>query len=307
MPGIVLHTLLSERALFAWRLRPTVAPFDVSDRDQVALFFKGSIAPDMGYFPGGFPRLSTLAHDFRTADLARELVASAESAAERAFAWGWVSHVLADLLVHPFVEAACRPGSEEGDERSDPAVDLHVRHLRIELGLDARLLGRDGGSVLRAWRNLRTGPGPGFVSSAFRAVHGGEVSPAEVARSDLAITRFVPLLLRYTNLVATGARVTGATAGWLPGPAAATRSLLGSATQLPFAAAPLSPSPQLLRFTHRALRQFPPLFHHHHDTGLELLENRNLGTGLPLPEPCGAREAAQARMPVAFAASTSAD
>jgi len=288
MPGIVLHTLLSERALLPWRLRPGTAPFDVLDPVQTTFFFKGSMAPDMGYYPGGFPRLSALAHGSRTADLARELVSTAETDTERAFAWGWVSHVLADVLVHPCIEVACRPAGDAGEERRETSPDPHIRHLRIELGLDARLIARDAGSVRRAWRALGTGPGPAFVSSALHSVHGNQISPADVARSDLAITRFVPLLLRYTTFVAAGARVTAATAPWLPGPglppAAAGRPSLAAAAQRAFAAAPLPPPPHLLRFAHRALRAFPALFHHHHETGLARLENRDLDTGLPLPE-----------------------
>jgi hypothetical protein len=122
MPGIVLHTLLADTVLQRWKKAPGTAPFDPHDADVVGFFFKGSMAPDMGYYPGGVVHLSNQVHRARSAAASRELIRKARSPIEIAYAWGWVCHVLGDIILHPAIN---RAGSdtirEPGPGPSTPA------------------------------------------------------------------------------------------------------------------------------------------------------------------------------------------
>src|SRR5206468_3532319 len=106
MPGCGVHFLLAARLLATWERGGGHAPFPAGDPAARNAFLDGCNAPDMGYFPGGQPLLTDFCHYLRSADLARELVGRARSPAESAFAWGWVTHVLADAAIHPLVNLA---------------------------------------------------------------------------------------------------------------------------------------------------------------------------------------------------------
>src|SRR5262245_36459925 len=100
MPGIIVHTLLGTQILDRWRADPTNTPFRPDDDSLRATFLSGSMGPDMGMFPGGDPLFSDLAHYVRSGELTRTLVREARTDPQRAFAWGWATHVLADSLIH---------------------------------------------------------------------------------------------------------------------------------------------------------------------------------------------------------------
>ena len=103
MPSVSLHLVLADRVLAELRRGARTAPFPPAAPECVNAFYPGALGPDLGYMPGGHRPLSELAHRVRTADLARALVETARSPVERAFSWGWVTHVLADVAVHPLV------------------------------------------------------------------------------------------------------------------------------------------------------------------------------------------------------------
>jgi hypothetical protein len=103
----------------------------------------GSLGPDLGYFPGGDKLLADLAHCVRPADLVRSLIASSTSGTELAFAWGWATHMLADIWIHPLINEAV---GELVHGRRLPAVsyaDNPTCHVRVESGLDATLPARN--------------------------------------------------------------------------------------------------------------------------------------------------------------------
>ena len=77
--------------------------------------------------------LADLVHYVRTCDFARALVAQANSDEERAYAWGWVSHIIADIIIHPLINQAAGRW-QHGDQPLSYADDPSL-HLRIELGL----------------------------------------------------------------------------------------------------------------------------------------------------------------------------
>jgi Zinc dependent phospholipase C len=135
MPGPALHHLLAGRVFDQWRAAPHRAPV-VPDDVALNALLHGALGPDMGYFPGADPLLSELAHHARTGAFCRALVDEAETDAERAFAWGWVTHVLADVAIHPLINEAC---GELLLGRRTPlwGARVAVEHLRVETGLDA--------------------------------------------------------------------------------------------------------------------------------------------------------------------------
>ncbi|HEX6133570.1 MAG TPA: zinc dependent phospholipase C family protein [Longimicrobiales bacterium] len=128
MPQPGLHLLLARRTLERWRTRST-APFDTEHGDAENAFLHGSLAPDMGNFPGGSRALARAVHTRRTGQVARALLRTAGTDAELAFAWGWVTHVIADALIHPLInDAAAR--------RAPGAPVTIAEHVRVEVGVD---------------------------------------------------------------------------------------------------------------------------------------------------------------------------
>jgi len=153
MPSVTVHLRLADRVLEHWEDRPEDAPFALDDAGAVNAFRHGSFGPDLGYFPGGYRPLSDLAHALRSGDLTRALIRSARTPLERAFAWGWVTHVLADTLIHPLV--GCAVGELH---YGSPAYFVdgdsdQITHVRVEAGLDALYAERHP-----ELRRLRLGP-----------------------------------------------------------------------------------------------------------------------------------------------------
>jgi hypothetical protein len=103
MPGITLHFVLASRVLQRWSAAPGTAPFDLDDPVARNAFYHGAVGPDIGYLPGGHRILSELAHQVSTGKLTGRLIQSARTPSERAFAWGWLTHVLADREIHPLI------------------------------------------------------------------------------------------------------------------------------------------------------------------------------------------------------------
>lgn len=100
------------------------------------------MAPDWGYVPGVGRFFSELAHYVDTADLTRSLLAAARTTHERAFAWGWVTHVLGDIAIHPLVGRAYGEHLYGDRElRLNSSADV-TTHVAIEIGLDIVFLGR---------------------------------------------------------------------------------------------------------------------------------------------------------------------
>lgn len=132
MPAVALHLILAKQIM----AQPALAErklFDVSQPAVRQAFSLGALAPDMGYLAG--PRLlSDLAHYVHTGDFVRALESSATTEVEKAFAWGWLSHILADVVIHPAVNAAV--GRWKNAERSFTFYEDPAAHIRIEMGLD---------------------------------------------------------------------------------------------------------------------------------------------------------------------------
>jgi enoyl-CoA hydratase/carnithine racemase len=188
MPLPSVHFLLARIPLRRWSRSPAHAPFDVTDAAARNAYYQGALGPDMGIFPGGEPILSELAHHFRPNDLTHTLIDGARTDVQRAFAWGWVTHMIADDALHPLIDAeAARTVAASGGDPTDPVL-IAAEHARIELGLD--ILVRTHDPQLRALR-LR----PCFDSLSIRYL-------AESYRSTYGLPFNPKWLLRSHNVVA---------------------------------------------------------------------------------------------------------
>jgi hypothetical protein len=196
MPQPALHILLGDAVLRHWR-RNGGAPFDPRDRSSRSAFLAGTLGPDYGLFPGGLPVVSALAHTGRTGELARALLERARAPREQAFVWGSLTHVLADVAIHPLINrAAAEHAAAEGRTRT-----LHD-HVRVEVGIDAWF----------GWRHPRLGrvrllpvldrESYRFASDAYHATHGCDVTPAQLIAMQRGMLRFTRLAIFFATSVA---------------------------------------------------------------------------------------------------------
>ncbi|MHC5543341.1 zinc dependent phospholipase C family protein, partial [Singulisphaera rosea] len=82
-----------------------------------------------------------LAHCVRPSQLARNMLGLACNEAGRALAWGWITHVVADVAIHPLINEAAAEQCRGGRLPPMSYVDDPLLHIRVEQGLDAYLPG----------------------------------------------------------------------------------------------------------------------------------------------------------------------
>lgn len=268
MPGIILHQLLAHRVLRQWRTGAADAPFDPDDAVAERAFFQGAIGPDIGYYPGAARALSDLVHASRSADMARAMLRRARSPAQRAYAWGWVTHLLADVAVHPLIERqAVRVLTREASGRT--GRDRLIAHLRVEAGLDAYVLSRHTSPPQLRFATTFSRHQLRFVSGAYRETYGRWVSVRDLRDAHAAVARFGPAVVSLTRLAAVAQTLARAMA----------RSTDRRARL--HAYAPVAPTGSLIRDVRRATESFAATFHLHHASGLRHLGNHNLTSGAP--------------------------
>jgi hypothetical protein len=276
MPGVTLHLYLAERTLAFWQTRRS-APFPLGDRAAVNAFRQGSFGPDIGYFPGGPTHLSDLAHAVKSAELCRSLVRLARSPVERAYAWGWVGHVLADVAVHPIL--GCAVGElvygtagrfVEGDRNPQA-------HGRVEAGLDAVFALRRPALRRRPPEPVFDGDSIGYLAAAYRETHGVSLEHASLLRAHRGAARRAAQGLILAGL--TSPLVSGRP-GLRTGERESRLRRRFSASWLAIAyLLPVKPPRWLLAWAGRVARSFPRILSEAWRSGLDSLENRNLDTG----------------------------
>jgi len=284
MPGVTVHLLLAERVLDGWRRRPAHAPFDPGDAGAVNAFRQGAFGPDIGYFPGGWRPLSDVAHCLGSGRLTRCLVERARTPLERAFAAGWLTHVLADPWIHPLI--GCAVGEllhgtpsvfVAGD--ADPAT-----HVQVEAGLDAIYALRHP-----ELRGLDLDPvfddhSIAFLTEAYAETYAVTVDRQVVLRSHLTSARRAAQGLGLAAMV--GRTVPGASerplrAGCASGPVNRLRESLGGRSPTLAFLFPCYPPLWLLHAVEDVEDGFVDHFGDVYRSGLALLGDYNLDTGRP--------------------------
>lgn len=217
MPSVAVHFLLASNVL---RECADLAELQPNDDAFVNAFLNGAVGPDMGYYPGGDPFITDLAHYIRSADLMRALQAEAKTATEVAYALGWMTHVMADVDLHPIVNQGVGQllnGSRE------PAIAYEtspVAHVRVELGLDAYAQRYYDAKVSTPTRPAFNGPEDvGFVQRAYAHVYDLVLSNETLLRSHKATIARVPLLMRINRIISRRTRISDAlflSAAYLP-------------------------------------------------------------------------------------------
>lgn len=287
MPGVTVHFVLADRLLDAWADGTAPAPIPLADPGVLNAFRHGAVGPDLGYFPGGWRPLSELAHGLATGRLARNLVREARTVRERAFAWGWVTHLLADRAIHPWIG---RGVGEllHGDRHRfvDGSADLFA-HLRVEMGLDAWYAMRAPAVRRRRLRPAFRGEEISFLARAYAATYGAAPDLDRFLRSHRATTRRVGQALgtlRLVHALMGGGRglLPGVRPALLPGLGRTLRWLhrFGALRGVTLAyLTPVPPAPWLLEGVEAAMERHTARCLRAVAEGLEELPDWNLDTG----------------------------
>lgn len=279
MPGVALHCHLAHRILSD----PSTAarlPFHRTDPASRNAFLQGAIGPDMGYFPGAEPFWSDLTHYVRPADLARTLVREAATEVERAFAWGWVTHLLADVAIHPLINRACGELVLGDPDRPLTAADDPASHLRVEMGLDLVCSAADTRLRSLQLRPMFAAAGTRFLARAFHRTYGIPAALRPLLTAHQAAGRLASSLLVLHWLLPRRA------AGERRGPLGRSRA---RAHQAPHRASglaltgsfltPVGPAPWLILQVREEVSLLCEAIRSHLDDELVRLPNLNLDTG----------------------------
>lgn len=303
MPCATIHMLTAGRVLGAWERRPDRAPFPVDRPGLRRAFLLGAMGPDIGFVPGVDRLVSELAHYVSSADLARHILYAASTPEQSAYAWGWSTHHVTDVEIHPLVGRAC--GEHLLGDRSvrlNSSDDLET-HVAMEVGLDLLFLREDP--------EIPTPPsGPGFDRSGLgflaRALEETYRIPWEVEELHASHRAAVARTARWPSAVLLLGRSLGlgdagddgrgplhSVLGWTLG---------GAARVIPYGTAasgflkPLSPPAWLVRRVREVADRFAERFQEHVEDRLAGLENRNLETGRAENAPVEHPDSARARM-----------
>jgi hypothetical protein len=241
-------------------------------------FMFGSLGPDLGYVPGGDGLLADLAHCVRSAHLARNLIAAAESDFDRALAWGWVTHVLGDIWIHPLINQAA--GERVSGDRfpGSTFADDPLLHIRVELGLDAMLPVRGGWHEPGA--SLGENTGRRAVAPLVRAYHQTydlDVSWTRMWVATHIASGFIPMMILAGRIVS--GRPASQLAKWLHRRVASLSRRICPDRLLGAVANPFPPQDWLIAEASAVVDAFPERFQPYFATNLEELLDYNLDTG----------------------------
>ena len=181
MPHVGVHIDLAGHVLRDWSANPDHAPVDPSAPGVRNAFMAGSIAPDAGFNPGADRLISELAHRVRTVRWPAAILERAADDAERAFAWGWLAHVLTDAALHPEVNR----GAVEmlGRDRLVADAAQMWAHARAELAIDIRSHARNPELGRERLRPVFGREAAGRLQEAFEEVYGPGIAGAAIVRA----------------------------------------------------------------------------------------------------------------------------
>lgn len=302
MPSVTLHLVLADRVLDHWKDAPSRAPFNPFDPDLANAFHQGALGPDLGYFPGGHRFLSDLAHLVRSGDLTRMLVESARTPRERAFAWGWVTHVLGDQTIHPLVGRGVGELLHGDREIFVDGAREQTAHVQVETGLDAFYSHLFPEMRHRKMAPVFNGTSIRFLARAYQRIYGVPMDPTLFLASHLSTVR-----MSVQGLISIGVMSTALLVRPVSGPMAGARWFLqralsavkggvGKESLLMAYLNPIPPAGWLMEAVGEVVESFVPRFLVHFQDRCQGLANANLDTGM-VEEPAithpGTRKAVQ--------------
>ncbi len=116
---------------------PDATPDDLVEAHAYA--YGGSVIQDIGYYPFGSHAFSDLTHYVRTGDFVQAMLNDAQTLDEYAFALGALSHYIADINGHPYINLSVGIEFPKLARQYGPAVPYdvdHKAHLTTEFGFD---------------------------------------------------------------------------------------------------------------------------------------------------------------------------
>lgn len=270
----------------AWEAEPSRSPFPLDAPGAQRAFLHGALAPDWGYVPGGDRFFSELTHYVDTADLTRSILAASHTVHDRAFAWGWVTHVLGDIAIHPLVGRACGEHLYGDRElRLNSSADV-ATHVAIEIGLDIVFLAR-GPSISPPPPDQYLYPeNVGQLLSGLRQTYGLMWDPARLVGLHRRAARLTAGWRTALAIVANregmrnghsgrlGSRVVNVTIG-------TAARLVRPGTPISGFLSPIRPPAWLIDEVQEISLAFPSLVEEQVRTGLSGLANHNLESGVP--------------------------
>jgi len=292
MPCATIHMLTAGRVLDAWDRRPGRAPFPVDADELRDAFLLGAMGPDMGFVPGVDRFVSELSHYVSTGDLTRTLLDRAASPRQEAFAWGWATHHVTDVEIHPLVGRACGERLHGDRELRLNSSDDLPTHVGIEVGLDLHFLRSDPRIPRPPARPLLDAVELAFLVDALEETYGLEWERPTIARDyRIAVrqTAWWPRVITFLASARGFGRDEDRGRGLLPRLGRGILDAAGTVAGASSAAAglfrPLHPPEWVLERIRRVAESFPERFQGMVDDRLRGLENRNLETGLLEGEP----------------------
>ncbi|MEX2531300.1 MAG: zinc dependent phospholipase C family protein [Gemmatimonadota bacterium] len=277
MPCATVHMLLAREVMTGWNDDPRAAPVRLDTPQMRGAFLHGAMAPDMGFVPGTERLFSEAVHYLRPADLTRELLARARSKEEEAFGWGWATHVVGDVRIHPLVGRAVGERLFGDRELRVDATFDEETHVSLEVGLDIALL--------RGERNvpppatgvfLRNPGGASPLREALTATYGVEWDEQRIVEDHgraARMTRWWPRALALLPLRPPAGE-----------PRIVSKALqrgLRRGTAMRGFFAPETPQGWFLEAVQREIAEFRERFQSLVRSGLLEMENLNLETGEP--------------------------
>ncbi|MFP3948390.1 MAG: zinc dependent phospholipase C family protein [Gemmatimonadota bacterium] len=214
MPCATIHMLTAGRALRDWQDRSARAPFSVHEKTLRRSFLLGAMGPDMGFVPGVDRLMSELAHYISTGRLARALLDEAETPRQRAFAWGWATHHVTDVEIHPLVGRAC--GEHLLGDRSirlNSSEDCET-HVAMEVGLDLVFLATEPGIPEPADEPLESAEEIAFLARALERTYGIRWDTDDLRASHATATGRTA---RWPRVLGMLGRARSFTPGWADG------------------------------------------------------------------------------------------
>jgi hypothetical protein len=278
--------VLADRVLDHWKDHPSQAPFNPGEADLVNAFHQGALGPDLGYFPGGHRFLSDLSHLVWSGELTRTLLSTARTPQERAFSWGWVTHVLGDQAIHPMVGRGVGELLYGDRETFVDGAQETAAHVQVETGLDAFYSHLFPTLRHRKMSPVFHGSSIGFLVRAYQRVYGVALDPTLFLASHLATVRMSVQGLRTVGIMSTALLVrpvSGPLAGarwFLRQALSAVKGGVGKESLLMALLNPVPPAEWLVEAVGEVVESFVPRFMVHFQDECRWLSNYNLDTGL---------------------------